>query len=32
MAKRQMIADGRLDEITHLAKEASDVVKQIRRI
>ena len=32
MAKRQMIADGRFDEIMRMAKEASDVVKQIRRI
>jgi len=32
MAKRQMIADGRFDEIARMAKEASDVVKQIRRI
>ena len=32
MAKRQMIADGRFDEITRRAKEASDVVKQIRRL
>ena len=32
MAKRQMIADGRFDEITRMAKEASDVVKQIRRL
>jgi 2-dehydro-3-deoxyphosphogluconate aldolase/(4S)-4-hydroxy-2-oxoglutarate aldolase len=31
MAKRQMIADGKFDEITHLAKEASDMVKQIRK-
>jgi 2-dehydro-3-deoxyphosphogluconate aldolase / (4S)-4-hydroxy-2-oxoglutarate aldolase len=31
MAKRQMIADGRFDEITRMAKEASDVVKQIRK-
>ena len=31
MAKRQMIADGKFDEITRLAKEASDLVKQIRR-
>lgn len=31
MAKRQMIADGKFDEITHMAKEASAVVKQIRR-
>src|SRR5687767_1343655 len=32
MARRQMIADGRFDEITHMAKEASDVVKHIRRL
>ena len=32
MAKRQMIADGRFDEIMRMAKEASDVVKQIRRM
>ena len=32
MAKRQMIADGRFDEITRLATEASDVVKHIRRL
>ncbi len=31
MAKRQMIADGNFDEITRMAKEASDVVKQVRR-
>ena len=31
MAKRQMIADGRFDEIRRMAKEASDVVKQIRK-
>jgi 2-dehydro-3-deoxyphosphogluconate aldolase / (4S)-4-hydroxy-2-oxoglutarate aldolase len=30
MAKRQMIADGKFDEITHMAKQARDVVKQIR--
>ena len=30
MAKRQMIADGKYDEITRLAREASDIVKQIR--
>ena len=30
MAKRQMIADGNFDEITRLAKEASELVKQIR--
>ena len=32
MAKRQMIADGKFDEITRLAKEASDLVKQIRKM
>lgn len=32
MAKRQMIAEGQFDKITHLAKEASDLVKQVRRI
>jgi 2-dehydro-3-deoxyphosphogluconate aldolase/(4S)-4-hydroxy-2-oxoglutarate aldolase len=31
MAKRQMIADGRFDEVRRMAKEASDVVKQLRR-
>jgi 2-dehydro-3-deoxyphosphogluconate aldolase/(4S)-4-hydroxy-2-oxoglutarate aldolase len=31
MAKRQMIAEGKFDEITRLAREASEVVKQIRR-
>ena len=31
MAKRQMIADGKFDEITRMAKEASDLVKQVRR-
>jgi 2-dehydro-3-deoxyphosphogluconate aldolase/(4S)-4-hydroxy-2-oxoglutarate aldolase len=31
MAKRQMIADGKFDEITRMAKAASDVVKQVRR-
>lgn len=31
MAKRQMIAEGRFDEITRLAMEASNLVKQIRR-
>ena len=31
MAKRQMIADGNFQEITRLAKEASNLVKQIRR-
>jgi len=30
MAKRQMIADGKFKEITRMAKEASDLVKQIR--
>ena len=30
MAKRQMIADGKFDEITRLAKEASDVVQKVR--
>ena len=30
MAKRKMIADGKFDEIRRIAKEASDVVKQIR--
>jgi len=30
MAKRQMIADGRFDDISRMAKEASDLVKQIR--
>lgn len=30
MAKRQMIADGRFEEIARLARQASDVVKQIR--
>ena len=32
MAKRQMIAEGNFDEITRLAKEASDLVKQIRKM
>ena len=32
MAKRQMITEGRFDEITRMAKEASDAVKQIRRM
>ena len=32
MAKRQMIVDGRFDEIERLAKEASTLVKQVRRI
>jgi 2-dehydro-3-deoxyphosphogluconate aldolase/(4S)-4-hydroxy-2-oxoglutarate aldolase len=31
MAKRQMIAAGKFDEIRHMAKEASDLVKQVRR-
>jgi 2-dehydro-3-deoxyphosphogluconate aldolase/(4S)-4-hydroxy-2-oxoglutarate aldolase len=31
MAKRQMIAAGNFDEITRMAREASDLVKQIRR-
>jgi 2-dehydro-3-deoxyphosphogluconate aldolase/(4S)-4-hydroxy-2-oxoglutarate aldolase len=31
MAKRQMIADKKFDEITRMTKEASDLVKQIRR-
>jgi len=31
MAKRQTIADGQFDEITRMAKEASNLVKQIRR-
>ena len=31
MAKRQMIADGKLEEITRMAKQASDLVKQIRK-
>ena len=31
MAKRQMIADKKFDEITRMAKEASDVVNQVRR-
>ena len=31
MAKRQMISDGKFIEITRLAKEASDIVKQVRR-
>lgn len=30
MAKRQMITEGQFDEITGMAKQASDVVKQIR--
>ena len=32
MAKRQMIAEGKFDEITRLSKEASDLVKQIRKM
>lgn len=31
MAKRQMIADGQFEEIRRMAKEASDLVKEIRR-
>lgn len=31
MAKRGMIAEGRFDEIRRMAKEARDIVKQIRR-
>ena len=31
MAKRSMIADRKFDEIQKMAKEASNVVKQIRR-
>ena len=31
MAKRQMIAEGKFDEITRMAQEASDIVKQIRK-
>ena len=30
MAKRQMIADGNFDEITRLARQAADIVKQVR--
>lgn len=30
MAKRQMIAEGRFEEITHMARQARQVVKQIR--
>lgn len=30
MAKRSMIADGSFDEIQRMAREASDVVKEIR--
>jgi 2-dehydro-3-deoxyphosphogluconate aldolase/(4S)-4-hydroxy-2-oxoglutarate aldolase len=31
MAKRQMIAEGKFDEIKRMAQEASDIVKQIRK-
>ena len=31
MAKRQMIAEGKFDEIRRMTKEASDIVKQIRK-
>lgn len=31
MARRRMIADGRFDEITRLARDASQLVKKIRR-
>lgn len=31
MAKRQMIAEGSFDEITRMAKEASEIVKQVGR-
>lgn len=31
MAKRQMIAEKQFDEITRLAREASNIVKQVRR-
>lgn len=31
MAKRQMIAEGKFDAITRLAKEASEIVKEIRK-
>lgn len=31
MAKRTMIAEGRFDEITHMARQASEVVSQIGR-
>jgi 2-dehydro-3-deoxyphosphogluconate aldolase/(4S)-4-hydroxy-2-oxoglutarate aldolase len=31
MAKRLMIADGKFDEITRMAKEASNIVKEVRR-
>jgi 2-dehydro-3-deoxyphosphogluconate aldolase / (4S)-4-hydroxy-2-oxoglutarate aldolase len=30
MAKRQMIADGKFDEITRMAKQVSASIKQIR--
>lgn len=32
MAKRQLIADGKFEEITHMAKEASDLVRHVRKI
>jgi 2-dehydro-3-deoxyphosphogluconate aldolase/(4S)-4-hydroxy-2-oxoglutarate aldolase len=32
MAKRKMIAEGKFDEITRMTKEASDLVKQIRKV
>jgi 2-dehydro-3-deoxyphosphogluconate aldolase/(4S)-4-hydroxy-2-oxoglutarate aldolase len=32
MAKRGMIADGQFEEIRRMAKEASDLVKEVRRI
>ena len=32
MAKRQMIADGQFEETRRMAKEASDLVKEVRRI
>ena len=32
MAKRQMIAEGNFDEIARISKEASDLVKQIRKM
>jgi 2-dehydro-3-deoxyphosphogluconate aldolase/(4S)-4-hydroxy-2-oxoglutarate aldolase len=31
MAKRQMIAEGRFNEITRMVKAASDLVKEVRR-
>jgi 2-dehydro-3-deoxyphosphogluconate aldolase/(4S)-4-hydroxy-2-oxoglutarate aldolase len=31
MAKRQMIAEGKFDEITRMAKEARAIVKQVRK-